>query len=443
MRSILSAAYVLTILTYNANANEINITIEGQGSVSLKDSQTRCNESCTITSTEEFESLVPQATDNWVFKGWSNNACEYGNGIVSSETFSVFDNAKNGAKTLDNADVNGDGIADFAAIDLFARSVTILTNNGDGTFSESNNLDQFTYPSSLAFYDWESDGDQDLLVSDYNRKEIKLFTNDGNGEFSLSHTITFDNIKPYGIAVADINEDSEPELLISSFNSDTSGDLFQLVNSISSAKTAWYSKQGDEYVESILLSDQAAFTLDTAVVDGQILSLAAELKRDQITLYSQTENNITQQAVDTGDNPYGATFGDIDDNGTLDVLAAYYRPSKIRFIENTGNQNFIAGVEVGSPVEGVTATAIADINNDGIKDLALGEFNTNRFYYFPTQSYKECVVNSQSPVSVTAFFESTQNGGGSADTESSDSSGGSLHYFMALLALVLFGRRFH
>lgn len=443
MRSILSAAYVLTLFSCNLTASEINITIEGQGSISLKDSQSICNESCTIASNNELESLVPQAADNWAFKGWSNGACEYGNGVISSQTFSVFDNAQNGAKTLDNADVNGDGIVDFAAIDLFARSVTILTNNGDGTFSESNNLGHFIYPSALAFYDWESDGDQDLVVTDYNKNAIKLFLNDGNGEFELTQTIEIENIKPYGVAVADINNDSTPELLISSFNSDTSGDLFQLVNSISSAKTAWYSKQGEEYTESLVLSDQAAFTLDTAVVDGQVLSLAAELKRDQITLYSQTDNNITQQVVDTGDNPYGAAFGDIDNNGTLDVLAAYYRPSKIRFIENTGEQKFLEAIEIASPAEGVTATAIADINNDGMKDLALGEFNTNRFYYFPTESYKECVVNSQSPVSVIAVFESTQNGGGSAGTESSDSSGGSLHYFIALLALVLFGRRLH
>ena len=443
MRNQTSFSLLFVLLSQHSIASELTLEIEGQGQVTAVNLQQSCNESCTLLPASSSETLIAAPATNWKFIGWQAGKCSSGNGIISSSNAITFDTTNGGAKTLASADVNGDGIADLASIQLFTGIVSIHTNDGNGQFSQSETITKFDYPAALTFYDWDNDGDQDLLATDYSLGGIKLMLNDGNGQFSFARDLFIDGITPYAIAAEDINNDGLADLVISSFDSDISGDLYNLVDSIENAKTAWYIQNEGEFSEFLVLSNNAAFTLDAATdQNNQMAVVAAELETTEIALYLSEDGKVQRSVIESGGDPYGATLGDIDNNGTLDILSTFYYPSRSKLARNLGSYAFAGSVTVDTQSEGLTATAIADLDNDGMKDIALGVFNDNRFYYYPTSSYQECSISTDSDMDIVAYFEQqTVEQEQSVEAEKPSPSGGSASYFILLILGLLSWRR--
>jgi len=401
---LFNAALLLFSVTsiHQSNAANINLTIQGQGKVSAQEANLTCEQSCNITNALIKNTMIATANSGWQFNGWTEQQCDAGSQVLISEKYTFLDQAPGGAKTLNSADLNGDNVDDVVNINLFDGQVVSLINNGDGSFTKSIIDDSLYYPTSLALYDWDNDADQDLLVAEYGRSKIKLYSNDGNGQFSFTENIHLENSKPYAIAVADFNADNLPDILISSFNADISGDLWVLVNSITSAKTQWYNNEAGSFTPGKLVSNNAAMTLDVyqKTVDSNVDIIAAEILNDELAYYYSNNRKV----IDTGGGSYGAAFGDIDKDGLPEVLAAYYLPSKLNLLYNLGDATFSEPHTLSSPGYGLTATTFGDFNNDGYMDAATGEFNANAFYYFPTTSYKDCIITTDAEIAITATF---------------------------------------
>ena len=402
--------FILSILPSlsKVSAIEVELTIEGKGTISAIDSAIDCAESCIISNTLDSDKLLPTAEEGEHFKGWSGQKCDEGEEIVVGTSFHEFSQANGGAKTLASADIDGDGLVDLAQISLFDGRVKLLHNQGNGEFNPVTLAETaLNYPSALAFYDWDNDSDQDLLVTEFERNQIKLYKNNGSGQFQFEKNITIPNVKPYSIAVEDIDNDNVPDLAISSFSADTSGDLFALVASIQNIDTSWYTNDGnDQFSHYAHLSDKAAITLDVSKSNdvGIVSLVAAEIMKGSISIYQLSNGDVLQKTIDTSSAPYGTTFGDIDNDGILDVLSAFYRPSKAKVVFGLGNNEYSEPVELKVFSEGVTGTAIVDMNNDGFKDVVLGEFNKYKFGFIPTLSYKGCKINTSAKIELTAMF---------------------------------------
>ncbi|ACA87653.1 FG-GAP repeat domain-containing protein [Shewanella woodyi] len=442
---ILLTSSIVTLATLfgpQAKADIITLNIEGEGSVSAAEASITCNESCVIENDLAKNTLIASPTENWQFTGWTGQQCDSGNEVFINEQSSRLSAVSGGAKTLRSADINGDGAEDLAAISLFDGTVITLINDGSGAFTKKTVEEGLSYPSSLDFYDWDSDGDDDLIVSVYGQSKLKLYSNDGNGDFSFNRDLLLEGTKPYAIAITDLNNDQQADLIVSSFSADISGDLFQLVTSIKSPKTSLFTLQDGEFVLEKTLSENAAITLDVSksVDSNEFLVIAAEIVTGETVLYKTDESSTTRTVVDTRPASYGAAFGDIDNNGTVDILAAYYRPSVLGLYYNKGDNTFTDMQAITKPSEGVTATVIADLNSDGYQDVATGEFNNQRFYYFATNSYKDCIVKQGSDISLTAQFAQTSNPtppSTPAPEEDSSSGGGALSWYSLLCALIV------
>ncbi|MBW8185577.1 FG-GAP repeat domain-containing protein [Shewanella nanhaiensis] len=437
-----SVVTLATLFVPQAKADIITLNIEGEGSVNATEANITCNENCVIENDLAENTLVASPSENWEFTGWTGQQCDAGNEVFINKQSSRLSAVSGGAKTLRSADINGDGKEDLAAISLFNGKVITLTNDGSGTFTEKTVEGGLSYPSSLDFYDWDYDGDQDLIVSVYGQSKLKLYSNDGNGDFSFNRDILIEDTKPYAITITDINDDQQADLIVSSFSADISGDLFQLVTSIKSPKTSLFTLQDGEFVLEKTLSDNAAITLDISksVDSNEFLVIAAEIVTGETVLYKTDESSTTRTVVDTRPASYGAAFGDIDNNGTVDILAAYYRPSVLGLYYNKGDNTFTDMQAITKPSEGVTAAVIADLNSDGYQDVATGEFNNQRFYYFATNSYKDCIVKQGGDISLTAQFAQISNPtppSTPAPEEDSSSGGGALSWYSLLCALII------
>jgi len=169
------------------------------------------------------------------------------------------------------SDLDGDGDidlavanADFEDPECTSSSISVLMNNGDGTFLEKVGYDTGPCTNSLILADLDSDGDSDIVAA----QEHYLFTlmNDGNG--------TFTDMKRYQQGLHDHN--GAPQ----SADLDSDGDLDLVVlsspesNLQTPSDAIVYMNRGDgsfEYIARYSIADsQSGLSLTDLDNDGNI-----------------------------------------------------------------------------------------------------------------------------------------------------------------------------
>jgi hypothetical protein len=122
------------------------------------------------------------------------------------------------------ADVDGDSDLDLAVADDFgnAENVSILKNNGDGTFQDPVGYSGALVPTSVFCADLDGDLDLDLAVaSAYMLPDIdsvSIFSNDGDGTFQSGVDYPAGD---YGASVfcADLDGDTDLDLAVANYQS--------------------------------------------------------------------------------------------------------------------------------------------------------------------------------------------------------------------------------
>jgi VCBS repeat protein len=116
------------------------------------------------------------------------------------------------------ADFNGDHIPDIATVNGDTNTVTILINNGDGTFRPHLDFATGPGPSGLAAVDWNKDGKMDLVVSNGGADaahSVSILLGNGDGTFQPHRDIA-GAPNATSIAVGDFNRDGNPDIATSS-----------------------------------------------------------------------------------------------------------------------------------------------------------------------------------------------------------------------------------
>ncbi len=214
------------------------------------------------------------------------------------------------------ADFSGDGLLDMAVANHDARldnRVSILVNNGDGTFAPSVFYEVGDRPYWMTTSDLNADGWIDLVVTNYFGASISVLINAGGAGFAPQVQYTTGG-GPTFVAVGLFDVNGSPDLVVCN---------------------------GFEDSTSILLNNG----------DG--------------TFAEQVQYPI-------GSNPYGVATADFNTDGFIDVAASNYGSgavnTEISVLMNLGDGTFAPHVTYLAGIASVGIAAV-DLDNDGFADL--------------------------------------------------------------------------
>lgn len=257
-------------------------------------------------------------------------------------------------------DLNGDGKLDLAV--ATATGVTILLGNGDGTFQTPVSIAAGDASSMLALADVNGDGKLDIVLGNMGSNYVTVLLGNGDGTFQAAIDSKAANA-PQAIAVGDFNNDGKPDILVGS--------------------------QVDKTVSVLLGNGDGTFQPPTTVLTG-----------------------FTQ--------PISIAVADFNGDGNRDFAVADAATNQVSIFQGNGDGTFTAGNVY--PVSATPLSLIsADFNRDGAPDLAMVSqgagaasvlIGNGDGTFQPQQTY---VLNSATNVDPAAVAAADLNGDGYTD----------------------------
>lgn len=163
--------------------------------------------------------------------GGENNNVDVllGNGDGTFQPVVTYNSGGNTALSVAVADVSGDGKPDLLVGNQCDTSINcahgllgVLLGNGDGTFQPAVGYDAGgTGAWSVAVADVNGDGKPDLVIAIAFSNMVAVLLGNGDGTFQGATTYGSGGILPRSVAVTDLNRDGKPDVAVSNFCSDS------------------------------------------------------------------------------------------------------------------------------------------------------------------------------------------------------------------------------
>ncbi len=290
-------------------------------------------------------------------------------------------------------DFDGDNHLDIATTNYFG--VSILHNQGDGTFIDSENYRITGAARSVVTGDFDSDEDLDLAVSSYGSNTISILLNLGNGTFANEVLYEYgESNRHANLAVGDLDGDGDIDLA-----STTEGD-YGIVSVL-------YNR-GDGTFEDHVLFGKGYYSTEVAIGDINNdsmpdLALVHRGLRNDINnvsiLYNLGGRNFSDEVSFTaGLSPTAVAISDLDGDGDPDLAVTNDGGANISILRNLGGLN--AGDFEPSELYGTgdhpISIAIGDLDGDGDYDLATANYGA-RFDYVDGSSNVSVLLHMNGP----------------------------------------------
>ena len=308
---------------------------------------------------------------------------------------------------LTPGDFDGDGSVDIAVCERNANSVSVLFNQGDGSFGLPTFLATVIQPEYLTAADFDRDGDLDLAAASAHDNNLSVFLNN-SGSFTQGAPVTVLN-SPHGLNSGDLNNDGYIDLLASNFGSgqlsviinngeggfeqtstpsvgsgpevgmladiDLDGDLDTVVPNFSSGSVSVLENDGLATFSSLTTSGTGTSPHIPAVGDlngdGGLDFIIPNFASNSVTLLlSSGSGTFTTSTIATSGGPWSATTGDLDGDGDLDLVIVKYNNGQISIWKNDGSANFPVKTDIAVGSRPYTVAA-ADFDGDEALDFAV------------------------------------------------------------------------
>ena len=292
-----------------------------------------------------------------------------GSGIFGSN---ATQHVGNGPACVVAADVNGDGSLDLITANNDS-TLTVLTNNGNGAFGSNATLNVGVGPHCVAAADINGDGKPDLISANAgiqgNGSTLTVLTNNGSGTFGSNATLNVGmpggRYGPWCVVTVDVNGDGKLDLVSAN----------ALENSLSVLTNSGTGVFGLNTTLSVGFEPMCVVAADLNG-DGKPDLISANAVSWTLTVLTNNGSGRfgLKATLAIGSQPYWVVAADINGDGKLDLISANAldhfsaRDHTLSVLTNNGSGVFgsNATLNVGSTPQCVAA---ADVNGDGKLDL--------------------------------------------------------------------------
>jgi hypothetical protein len=277
------------------------------------------------------------------------------------------------------ADVNHDGHPDIIVANTVDETVSVLLGDGKGRFAPApgSPFRCGASPNDIAVADMNGDGNPDLIIANTGTPYITMLLGDGKGGFAPApHSPFATESYPHvhGVAAADFMGNGRPAVVTDSWGhdqillipSDGKGSL------ISPEKTFKTGKRPYERLRSADFNGDGKPDVVTTDLDSNAVTILLGDGKGGFT-------EATGSPFPAGFAPWAVAIGDINGDGKLDLAILPYAPDvrdpkdvgvtvllgdgKGGFAKMRGSPFSLAGCE------GPDRVAIGDVNGDGLADI--------------------------------------------------------------------------
>lgn len=313
-----------------------------------------------------------------------------GNGTFTKIASGAITTDKTKAYASTWADIDNDGYMDgFVGTDVGKKKL-LYKNNGDGTFTKITDeslVDEKGYIRGVSWCDYDNDGWVDLFMADFFKTGFnQIYHNDGDGTFTK---ITDNAIaKEAGSSVAGIWGD---------YNNDGLSDLF--VCNTNDEPNSLYKNLGGGQFESITTG--AIATDGGKSVGASWGDIDSDGDLDLLVINGGAQNPFLYRnlgdgsfsRIMTGDLPNEAGFGngsslvDYDNDGDLDAIITRDQNQGSQLYANDGT-GFFRRVSSNISLDlGLSmASAWADYDSDGDYDVVIANRNGGELFFYKNLS---------------------------------------------------------
>ncbi len=270
------------------------------------------------------------------------------------------------------ADVNGDSHLDIIVSNYGSNNVGVLLNTGNGTFASqvTHSTGSSSAPSSVAIADVNGDSKLDIIVSNYNLNNVGVLLNTGSGTFANQLTYLTGS-SSYSVAATDVNGDSYPDIIVANLALDNVGVLLNTGTGTFATQTTYSTSSGSS-PSSVAVADVNGDSHPDIIIANSGLSNVGVL------LNTGTGTFITQVTYSTGSSSYSVAAADVNGDSKPDIIVANAVLNNVGVLLNNGTGTFGTQVtySTGSGSDPYFVAA-ADVNGDSKPDLIVANSDTN------------------------------------------------------------------
>jgi hypothetical protein len=306
-----------------------------------------------------------------------------GHGDGTFEPAVAYDPGGDATASAAVADVNSDGKPDLLAVNECATltcssngSVGLLLGNGDGTFQTAITFDSGAPVSnSIAVADVNRDGNPDLVIGNFNTS-VTILLGDGRGNFHPGATYSSEG--EFSVAVADLNGDGNPDLMVANLFNDLA---VRLGNGDGTLQAPVIYDPGGFDVTSVSAKDLNGDGNVDLVVSNWFANNQDFQSNGVVGVLLGNGDGTFKPAViydSGGQQPSSIGITDANGDGKLDLVAANCAsigsgcnvgPSVAAVLLGNGDGTFQVPLIFDSGGTNALSIAAADVNRDGETDL--------------------------------------------------------------------------